>query len=135
MKRSGGMSPYVGWQLSEPDTILRASLRKSMRHGLKARDEEIRLLVTTGGHGIRATARRFAMTPQNVVRIRRLAGSRERLPDGRVRLETLHEGEPMLGYCLRCHRLRELAFIEAWLSSTSGEMVPAGVCRSCENQN
>jgi hypothetical protein len=61
------------WVTAEPDTILRAALRRSMRHGRRARDEEILLLVTAGGHGVRATARRFAMTPQNVVRIRQLA--------------------------------------------------------------
>jgi hypothetical protein len=91
MKKCGGMSRYAGWQLSEPDTILRASLRRSMRHGLRARDEEIRLLVMDGRHGVRATARRFAMTPQNVVRIRRLAGSCERRSAGRVRLEARQE--------------------------------------------
>jgi hypothetical protein len=62
------MSNYA-WAIGEPDTILRAALRRTMWHGLRARDEEIRLLVLHGGHGVRATAKRFGMTPQNITRI------------------------------------------------------------------
>jgi hypothetical protein len=40
----------------------------------------------------------------------------------------------MPGYCLRCHRMRRLAFVEAWLSATNGGMVPAGICGSCEDE-
>lgn len=52
----------------EPDTILRAALRRSMYHGERRRDEEIRLLARAG-HGIRPLARRFTMSPANVMRI------------------------------------------------------------------
>ncbi len=44
-------------------TVLSEALRRSVAHSKQARNEEIRILVLKGGHGVRATAQRFYVSP------------------------------------------------------------------------
>jgi len=53
---------------TQQPTILSASLARSIWHPRRARDEEVRLLVQAGA-GVRATARRFYISPALVCAI------------------------------------------------------------------